>query len=54
MYQFIGKLRKVKCILKEWNKKENYFSMKNFDWNMEKFKYTEEKFIQDFINISRL
>lgn len=49
MFRLVGKFKRVKCVLKEWNMKENYYSFKNLDKSKEKFKKAEEKFIKSFL-----
>lgn len=54
MYKVIVKLRRIKGVLKEWKKKENVWSIKNVDNNIEKLKKAEEKLVDESDNERRI
>lgn len=54
MYRVTMKLRKIKWALKEWNKKENVWSMKNLDRNQGKLKRAKKKLVEEPDNEIRI
>lgn len=54
MYKIVVKLKRIKCPLKEWNRKENMWSFKNLDRNLDKLQQAEQKMVDDPNNESRM